>query len=330
MSRGIHRRRLWAGRREIIRDEVALAAADSGTPEASIRVEGGDTQALPDRTALRSPVSRKEWMGERTPHAKQSPTASRVAGNARHRGNGEPPAGHSPRGVDGAPAEVTPAEQEVRKRLVAAELVAREQIERDLHDGAQQRLTGLGIQLGLAADGFRERGNAEFSLVLDGFARQVQQAIDELRELAHGIHPPLLAHQGLISALNAAARHARETVSVRTTDVGRYPQEVESAVYFACVAAMHNAIKHAGPGEITVHVWETAGALRFSVSDTGRGFDPQKTRPGAGISNIHDRLTAVGGSVTLASAPSQGTQMLGAIPLASDQTVAVVASSTVP
>jgi signal transduction histidine kinase len=225
---------------------------------------------------------------------------------------------------------VTPEERDVRKRLLAAELVAREQIERDLHDGAQQRLTGLGIQLGLAADGFRERGNPEFGLVLDGFASQVQQAIDELRELAHGIHPPLLAHQGLIPALNAAARHARETVSVRATDIGRYPQEVEGAVYFSCVAAMHNAVKHAGPSEIAVHVWQTTSALRFSVSDTGRGFDPQKTRPGAGITNIGDRLTAVGGNVTIASAPSQGTQMLGAIPLpspASDQRVAVAPST---
>jgi signal transduction histidine kinase len=98
---------------------------------------------------------------------------------------------------------------------------------------------------------------------------------------------------------------------------------VESAVYFSCAAAMHNAIRHAGPGEITVHVWETAGTLRFSVSDTGRGFDPQATRSGAGITNIRDRLTGVGGSVTIASAPSLGTQVLGAIPLpsaASDQT----------
>jgi signal transduction histidine kinase len=219
---------------------------------------------------------------------------------------------------------VTPGEREVRKRLVAAEVATRAQIERDLHDGAQQRLTGLAIQLDVAAEGFRERGNDEVSLVLDGFARQVQEAIDELRELAHGIYPPLLAHQGLVPALIAAGRHTRQAVTVRARDVGRYPQEVESAIYFSCVAAMHNAVKHAGPGEIAVHVWETAGTLRFSVSDTGRGFDSQRTRSGVGIANIRDRLTGVGGSVTIASAPSQGTQVLGAIPLpslASDQIV---------
>jgi signal transduction histidine kinase len=212
---------------------------------------------------------------------------------------------------------VTPGERDVRKRLVAAEVAAREQIERDLHDGAQQRLTGLMIQLGVAAEGFRERGNDEFGLVLDGFGKQVQQAIDELRELAHGIYPPLLSHQGLIPALTAAGRHTRQAVSVRANDVGRYPPEVESAVYFSCLAAMHNAVKHAGAGEVAVHVWETAGTLRFSVSDTGRGFDPQRTRSGAGITNIRDRLTSVGGSVTIASAPSQGTQVIGAIPLPS-------------
>jgi len=218
---------------------------------------------------------------------------------------------------------VTSEERDVRKRLVAAEVAAREQIERDLHDGAQQRLTGLAIRLGVAAEAFRDRGNDEFSLVLDGFGRQVQEAIDELRELAHGIYPHLLADQGLIPALRAAGRHTRHAVSVRATDVGRYPQEVESAVYFSCVAAMHNAVRHAGPGKIAVQIWETAGTLRFSVSDTGRGFDPERTRSGAGITNIGDRLTGVGGSVTIASAPSQGTQVLGAIPLPSapsDQT----------
>ena len=114
---------------------------------------------------------------------------------------------------------MTPEERDVRNRLVVAEVAAREQIERDLHDGAQQRLTGLAIQLGVAAEGFRERGNDEFGLVLEGFGRQVQQAIDELRELAHGIYPPLLAHQGLIPALIAAGRPTRQVVSVRARDV---------------------------------------------------------------------------------------------------------------
>ncbi|MGH2885987.1 MAG: sensor histidine kinase [Solirubrobacteraceae bacterium] len=238
--------------------------------------------------------------------------------------------GHIRRGVDGPPVGVTPGERDVRKRLVAAGDAARKRIERDLHDGAQQRLTDLAIQLGVAAEGFRERGNDEFGLVLDGFGRQVQEAIDELRELAHGIYPPLLAHQGLIPALTAAGRHSGHAVSVRARDVGRYPQEVESAVYFSCVAAMHNAVKHAGPAEIAVHVWKTAGTLRFSVSDTGCGFDPQMTHSGAGITNIRDRLAAIGGSLTIASAPSQGAQVLGAIPLrspASEKTPEQSASS---
>lgn len=261
-------------------------------------------------------------MDARARHLKRSPARTPIARPAGRAETGNPPTGHIPRGVDGAPA-VTPEERDVRKRLVAAEVAAREQIERDLHDGAQQRLTGLAIQLGVAAEGFRGRGNDEFGLVLDGFGRQVQQAIDELRELAHGIYPPLLARQGLMPALRAAGRHTRQAVSVRARDVGRYPPEVESAVYFSCVAAMHNAVKHAGPGGIAVHVWETAGTLRFSIADTGRGFDPQRIRSGAGITNIRDRLTGVGGSVTIASAPSQGTQVLGAIPLpspADDQT----------
>ena len=261
-------------------------------------------------------------MNARARHVKRSPARTPIARAAGPAEIGKPSTRHAPRRADGGSAGVAPGERDVSKRLVAAEAAAREQIERDLHDGAQQRLTGLAIQLAVAAEGFRERGDEEVSLVLDGFGRQVQQAIDELRALAHGILPPLLAHQGLNQALIAAGRHTRQAVSVRATDVGRYPQEVESAVYFSCVAAMHNAISHAGPGEITVHVWETAGTLRFSVSDTGRGFDPKRTRSGAGITNIRDRLIGLGGSVTIASAPSQGTQVLGAIPLpssASDQ-----------
>jgi signal transduction histidine kinase len=261
-------------------------------------------------------------MDARARHVKRSPARTPIARPAGLAETGQPSSRHIPRGVDWTPAGLTPEERNVHKRLVAAEVAAREQIERDLHDGAQQRLTGLAIRLGVAAEAFRERGNDEFSLVLDGFGRQVQEAIEELRELAHGIYPHLLADQGLVPALRAAGRHTRHAVSVRGTDVGRYPQEVESAVYFSCVAAMHNAVKHGGPGEIAVHIWETAGTLRFSVSDTGRGFDPRRARPGAGITNIRDRLTGVGGSVTIASAPSQGTQVLGAIPLtspASDQ-----------
>jgi signal transduction histidine kinase len=248
---------------------------------------------------------------------KRSPTTTHTARSAAPGEAGKAAPGHIRRGVDEQPAGVTAGERDVRKRLVSAEDTARKQIERDLHDGAQQRLTDLAIQLGIAADAFRERGNDEVSLVLDGFGKQLQGAIDELRELAHGIYPPLLSHQGLIPALRAAGRHTGQSVRVRAGDVGRYPQEVESAVYFSCVAAIHNAVKHAGPAEIAVHVWKTAGTLRFSVSDTGRGFDPQMTRSGAGITNIRDRLTAVGGSLTIASAPSQGTQVLGAIPLGS-------------
>jgi signal transduction histidine kinase len=224
--------------------------------------------------------------------------------------------GVAPRAADGRPAGATREERDVRQRIVAAGDAAREQIERDLHDGAQQRLTALAIGLGVAAEQFRERGHDEFGAVLDGFGREVQEAIDELRELAHGVYPTLLADHGLSAALVAAGRHSGLAVTVRSDDVARYPQEVESAVYFSCVAAMHNAVKHAGPSEVALHVWETAGTLRFSVSDTGSGFDPERTWAGAGITNIHDRITAIGGSLTIASAPRQGTRLLGAIPIA--------------
>lgn len=205
-------------------------------------------------------------------------------------------------------------ERELRNRILAAGDAARERIERDLHDGAQQRLTALALQLAVAGGQFHERGEAEFGDLLYGFGGQVEDAIDELRALAHGIYPPLLAADGLSAALAAAGRHAAQPVSVATNGIRRYPHEVERAVYFSCVAAMHNAAKHAGRAEVAVHVWETVHALRFSVSDTGSGFDPHRTHAGAGITNMRDRLRAVGGSLTIDSAPSEGTHVLGAVP----------------
>jgi signal transduction histidine kinase len=146
-------------------------------------------------------------------------------------------------------AGLTRGERELGNRVVAAGDAARERIERDLHDGAQQRLTVLAMQLGTAAEEFHERGEDEVGALLYGFGRQVEEAIDELRALAHGIYPPLLAAHGLSAALAVAGRHAGQPVSVATNGITRYPQEVESGVYFSCVAAMHNAAKHAGRAE---------------------------------------------------------------------------------
>ena len=199
-------------------------------------------------------------------------------------------------------------------RVLAAGDADRRRIERDLHDGVQQRLTGLRIRLALAAESFQERGDTDASAALNGFGEEVQQAIEEVRAFARGVYPLLLASEGLSAALVSASRYAPEPITVSARGMRRCRPEVESAVYFACLAAMDNAAKHAGPARVSVCAWDTAQALHFTVSDTGRGFDLNRTPSGTGLSNMHDRIAAVGGTLDVESRPSHGTRLHGRVP----------------
>jgi signal transduction histidine kinase len=200
------------------------------------------------------------------------------------------------------------------RRVLAAGDADRQRIERDLHDGVQQRLTGLRIRLGLAAESFQERGDTDASAVLNGFGEEVQQAIDEVRALARGVYPLLLASEGLGAALVSASRHAATPITVSARGIRRCRPEVESAVYFTCLAAIDNAAGHAGPADVSVRAWDTTQALHFTTRDTGRGFDPNRTPNGTGLNNMHDRIAAVGGTLTVHSKPSHRTRLHGTIP----------------
>lgn len=200
------------------------------------------------------------------------------------------------------------------RRVLAAGDADRQRIEQDLHDGVQQRLTGLRIRLALAAESFQERGDTDASAALNGFGEEVQQAIDEVRALARGVYPLLLASEGLGAALISASRYAPAPITVSARGIRRCRPEVENAVYFTCLAAIDNAAKHAGPAEVCVSAWDTTQALRFTVSDTGRGFDPNGTPNGNGLSNMHDRIAAVGGTLAIDSRPSDGTRLHGTVP----------------
>jgi signal transduction histidine kinase len=200
------------------------------------------------------------------------------------------------------------------RRLVAAADAERERIEHDLHDGVQQQLTGLRIRLAIAAEGFRARGDTEASAALEGFGDDVENAINEVRDLAHGLYPALLTSDGLSAALTSAARRAAPGVTVHGRDLRRCRQEVETAVYFSCLAALDNAAKHAGEGQVSIRLTDTRDGLRFTVRDSGAGFDPSQTRAGSGISHMRDRLAAVGGTLTIDSAPAQGTRVSGHVP----------------
>jgi signal transduction histidine kinase len=201
-----------------------------------------------------------------------------------------------------------------RKRLVTAVAGERRRMERDLHDSAQQRLLALRIQLELvratpAVDPTTREKLAALGDDLD-------TAIDELRTLAHGIYPPALAEGGLRDALPEAAARSGMSVEVDVPALPRYAEEVEEGVYFTCLEALQNASKHAGIGvRVRLVVRERDGELVFSVSDDGTGFEPSGPRPG-GLTNISDRIGALGGTISIVSAPEQGTIVSGTVPLA--------------
>ena len=199
-------------------------------------------------------------------------------------------------------------------RVLAAGDADRQRIERDLHDGVQQRLTGLRIRLALAAESFQERGDTNASAALHEFGEEVQQAIEEVRAFARGVYPLMLTSEGLGPAVISASRYAAAPVTVSARGLHRCLLEVESAVYFTCLAAIDNAAKHAGPAEVSVRAWDTAQALHFTVRDTGCGFDPNRTPSGAGLSNMHDRIAAVGGTLVVDSRASHGTRLHGSVP----------------
>jgi signal transduction histidine kinase len=202
-----------------------------------------------------------------------------------------------------------------RTRVVAAGDEQRRKIERNLHDGAQQHLVALAVNLRLARTVAKSDPAAADELLAQ-LADDVQVTLEELRTLAHGIYPPLLMDRGLPDALVAAGGRSTIPTEVNADDVGRYSPDAEAAVYFCCLEALQNAGKHAGEGATAcVKVWQDNGHLHFSVADNGAGFDLASYGAGAGFVNMSDRVGAVGGTVRVESAPGQGTRIEGAIPV---------------
>jgi signal transduction histidine kinase len=204
--------------------------------------------------------------------------------------------------------------RESRARIVASGDAERRRVERDLHDGAQQHLVALAINLGLVRDIVTDDPAAGLEL-LDQLAEEVQQTIQEVRDLAHGIYPPLLADSGLVPALASAANRSPLAVAVNAEGIGRYGSEIEAAVYFCCLEALQNAAKHAPTASVEVRLREESGGLLFSVSDDGPGFDPETAQRGHGFVNMSDRLGAIGGTVRWESEPGRGATVRASIPL---------------
>jgi signal transduction histidine kinase len=140
-----------------------------------------------------------------------------------------------------------------------------------------------------------------------------QDALENLRDLARGIYPPLLADKGLATALEAQARKAALPVEVSTDGAGRYPQEIEAALYFCCLEALQNVAKYANAGRVSVRLSEEEDRLTFEVSDDGAGFDPAATGYGTGLQGMADRLDAIGGTLLVRSEPDRGTTVTGTV-----------------
>jgi signal transduction histidine kinase len=202
-----------------------------------------------------------------------------------------------------------------RQRLVTAQDAERRRIERNLHDGAQQDLVALKLKLA-AAKGTAESDPRHTRQLLEGLVTDVGNAVQNLRELARGIYPPILADSGLAAALEAQAARSPLRVEVHAGSISRYPPETEAAVYFCCLEALQNAVKHAKATVLTIDLEESAGMLRFRVADNGQGIDMAKAGGGSGIQNMTDRVAALGGSLEVGARPGGGTLISGQLPAA--------------
>jgi signal transduction histidine kinase len=212
-----------------------------------------------------------------------------------------------------------------QKRLVAAQNEERRRIERNLHDGAQQQLVALAVKQRLATSLVRRDPDAAARL-LEELQAESTEALENLRDLAHGIYPPILADRGLVEALESQARKATVPVSVEADSIGRYEQEIEAAAYFCCLEALQNVAKYAAASKATIALAGDDGWLRFAVTDDGAGFDPEETPLGSGLQGMEDRLAALGGDLGIHSEPGAGTTVTGRIPVATENAVATLRS----
>ena len=201
-----------------------------------------------------------------------------------------------------------------RQRLVAAQDEERRRLERNIHDGAQQQLVALGVKLRLA-DSLLERDAAKAHEMIAQLQTETQTAIDDLRDLARGIYPPLLADRGLEAALAAQAQKSPTPVAVEAHRVGRYDQDIEAAVYFSCLEALQNIAKYAAASSASIRLAQRNGSLEFTVTDDGAGFDPGTVTLGSGLLGMTDRIDSIGGELTIESAPGDGTTVRGSVPV---------------
>jgi signal transduction histidine kinase len=201
--------------------------------------------------------------------------------------------------------------QASRSRIVEAADRERRRVERNLHDGAQQRLVGLALTLRLA--GHRAVADPDLTELLGEAARELDDALAELRELARGIHPAIVTDAGLTGALETLAERPGVPVELSVDLSERLPDHVAVGAYYVAAEALANANKHAGAGQVRVHASATADALRLTVADDGRGG--ASARPGSGLEGLSDRVSSLAGHLSVDSPEGRGTIVTAEIPL---------------
>jgi signal transduction histidine kinase len=203
--------------------------------------------------------------------------------------------------------------RESRRRLVDAQDVERRRLERELYGGAQQLVVAVKLKLGLARQIARSEATDRLTMLIDEMVNDAQLAIDQIRTIARGIYPPLLEAEGLGPAITSLAGLSTLDVRVTTTVSNRYPLPLEAAIYFCISESLTNVSKH-GRDPVIVTIADTDGALTFAVTDSGPGFDPHSTPGGAGLRNMTDRLSTLGGTFNVASSPGHSTTVSGELP----------------
>jgi signal transduction histidine kinase len=202
-----------------------------------------------------------------------------------------------------------------RERLVDLQDEERRLLERDIHDGAQQHLVALAVNLRLAQT-LAPRAPERADVILAGQVQAAVEAVDTLVQLSRGIYPRLLAERGLAPALRQAVVNSPVPVDVIPHGVRRLPTPVEAAAYFCCLEAVQNAAKHSGAAMIRVDLVDDAGYLQCVVEDDGAGFDARTTSEGTGLTNMRDRVEAVGGTLDVQPTPGVGTCIVALLPTA--------------
>jgi signal transduction histidine kinase len=295
-------------------DDLRLAASwpEQDRKPAGLRLESGQPPPMPDAAAAVPVRYQGELLGMVAVMKREdiTPTETRLVNDLAHE------AGLAFKN-ERLTAELSQRLEELtvsRQRLVTAQDTERRRIERNLHDGAQQDLIALKLKLA-AAQGTACSDPQQTQEMLQDLVTDVGNAVETLRELARGIYPAVLADLGLAAALDAQAARSPLTVEVHADSIHRYPPEVEAAVYFCCLEALQNAVKHAQAATMVINVEESDGELCFTAVDNGRGIDVASARRGSGIQNMTDRMAALHGSLDLGTAPDGGTRVSGRLPV---------------